>query len=61
MCFRFVFFVFSFYIFCVFFILFPPKQIYWDKIELHFIFELKKLNHDNLTTFMGICYNDGDK
>nr|CAD2134715.1 unnamed protein product [Meloidogyne enterolobii] len=44
-----------------FIVLRQMKKIYWDKIELHFIFELKKLNHDNLTTFMGICYNDGDK
>ncbi|KAH7723899.1 Protein GCY-27 a [Aphelenchoides avenae] len=36
------------------------KKIRWDKEELKFIFELKRVNHDNLTTLLGICYNEGD-
>lgn len=37
------------------------KKIAWEKRELEFIFELKRLNHDNLTNFLGIYYNEGDK
>uniref|UniRef100_A0A183C7C8 guanylate cyclase n=1 Tax=Globodera pallida TaxID=36090 RepID=A0A183C7C8_GLOPA len=37
------------------------KSISWEKTDLRFIFELKRLNHDNLTTFMGISYNEGDR
>lgn len=36
------------------------KRISWDKEDLEFIFELKRLNHDNLTNFLGISYNEGD-
>uniref|UniRef100_A0A915CRS4 guanylate cyclase n=1 Tax=Ditylenchus dipsaci TaxID=166011 RepID=A0A915CRS4_9BILA len=37
------------------------KKISWEKTELEFIFELKRLNHDNLTNFLGISYNEGDR
>ncbi|KAI1723445.1 adenylate and guanylate cyclase catalytic domain-containing protein [Ditylenchus destructor] len=37
------------------------KKISWDKYELEFIFELKRLNHDNLTNFLGISYNEVDR
>lgn len=36
-------------------------HIRWTKEDLNFLMELKRVNHDNLTTFIGICYNDGDK
>lgn len=36
-------------------------HIRWTKLDLQFLMELKRVNHDNLTTFIGICYNDGDK
>ncbi|KAL3120583.1 hypothetical protein niasHT_007875 [Heterodera trifolii] len=44
-----------------FIVLRQMKSISWEKTDLHFIFELKRLNHDNLTTFMGISYNEGDR
>lgn len=37
------------------------KKIKWKKTELEFILELKRLNHDNLTNFLGIYYNENDK
>ncbi|VDN32100.1 unnamed protein product [Gongylonema pulchrum] len=37
------------------------KRIPWNKIQLKFLYELKSLNHDNLTNFIGICYNDLDR
>uniref|UniRef100_A0A9J2Q887 guanylate cyclase n=1 Tax=Ascaris lumbricoides TaxID=6252 RepID=A0A9J2Q887_ASCLU len=37
------------------------KRIRWTKQQQKFLFELKSLNHENLTNFLGICYNDGDR
>lgn len=37
------------------------RKMYLDKPELKYIFELKRLNHDNLTNFLGISYNDDDR
>jgi hypothetical protein len=44
-----------------FIVLRQMRKINWDKADLRFIYEIKRLSHDNLTTFMGICYNDGDR
>lgn len=30
-------------------------------MQLKFLYELKSLNHNNLTNFIGICYNDLDR
>ncbi|VDO27833.1 unnamed protein product [Onchocerca flexuosa] len=37
------------------------KRISWNKVQLKFLYELKSLNHNNLTNFIGICYNDLDR
>lgn len=37
------------------------KRIPWNKAQLKFLYELKSLNHNNLTNFIGICYNDLDR
>ncbi|VDM91327.1 unnamed protein product [Onchocerca ochengi] len=37
------------------------KRIPWNKAKLKFLYELKSLNHNNLTNFIGICYNDLDR
>ncbi|CAG9537059.1 unnamed protein product [Cercopithifilaria johnstoni] len=37
------------------------KQIPWNKAQLKFLYELKSLNHNNLTNFIGICYNNLDR
>uniref|UniRef100_A0A1I7VAG3 guanylate cyclase n=1 Tax=Loa loa TaxID=7209 RepID=A0A1I7VAG3_LOALO len=37
------------------------KRIPWNKVELKFLYELKSLNQNNLTNFIGICYNDLDR
>uniref|UniRef100_A0A0R3S5B4 guanylate cyclase n=1 Tax=Elaeophora elaphi TaxID=1147741 RepID=A0A0R3S5B4_9BILA len=37
------------------------KRIPWSKVQLKFLYELKSLNHNNLTNFIGICYNDLDR
>ncbi|KAL3990008.1 Adenylate and Guanylate cyclase catalytic domain family protein [Acanthocheilonema viteae] len=37
------------------------KRIPWNKVQLKFLYELKSLNHNNLTNFIGICYNDFDR
>ncbi|KAI6175194.1 Guanylate cyclase [Aphelenchoides fujianensis] len=37
------------------------KKIRWLKPELKYISELKRINHDNLTTFLGLTYNEGDR
>ncbi|KAH7711133.1 Protein GCY-27 a [Aphelenchoides avenae] len=37
------------------------RKIRWDKHELRFIFELKRVNHDNITAFLGITYNEADR
>ncbi|KAI6232173.1 Tyrosine protein kinase and Adenylyl cyclase class-3 4 guanylyl cyclase domain containing protein [Aphelenchoides besseyi] len=37
------------------------KKIRWLKPELKYISELKRINHDNLTTFLGLSYNEGDR
>uniref|UniRef100_A0A914QA24 guanylate cyclase n=1 Tax=Panagrolaimus davidi TaxID=227884 RepID=A0A914QA24_9BILA len=37
------------------------SHIRFGKDELNYIMDLKRINHDNLTNFIGICYNDGDK
>ena len=36
------------------------KKVGWKKPQFRFISELKRINHDNLATFIGICYNDGE-
>uniref|UniRef100_A0A7E4VDZ2 guanylate cyclase n=1 Tax=Panagrellus redivivus TaxID=6233 RepID=A0A7E4VDZ2_PANRE len=36
-----------------------PEVVNWTKDELQYLTELKRLNHDNLINFIGICYNDG--
>ncbi|KAM3727733.1 Receptor-type guanylate cyclase gcy-10 [Dirofilaria immitis] len=37
------------------------KRIPWNKTQLKFLSELKSLSHNNLTNFIGICYNDLDR
>ncbi|CAD5233744.1 unnamed protein product [Bursaphelenchus xylophilus] len=44
-----------------FMVLKQMKKIRWNKLEMNAITELKRINHDNMTTFLGICYNEGDK
>ncbi|KHJ99524.1 hypothetical protein OESDEN_00505 [Oesophagostomum dentatum] len=34
------------------------KKIKWTKPELKFLYEMRQLNHDNLSTFLGICANE---
>uniref|UniRef100_A0A7I4YZH2 guanylate cyclase n=1 Tax=Haemonchus contortus TaxID=6289 RepID=A0A7I4YZH2_HAECO len=36
------------------------KKIKWTKPELKFLYEMRQLNHDNLSTFLGICANEID-
>ncbi|RCN29507.1 hypothetical protein ANCCAN_24736 [Ancylostoma caninum] len=36
------------------------KKIKWTKPELKFLYEMRQLNHDNLSTFLGICANELD-
>ncbi|VDM45911.1 unnamed protein product [Toxocara canis] len=37
------------------------KRIRWTKDQQKFLFELKSLNHENLTNFLGICCNEDDR
>ncbi len=37
------------------------RKVRLTRTELKFISELKHLAHDNLTRFLGICYNDSDR
>uniref|UniRef100_A0A914XIY8 guanylate cyclase n=1 Tax=Plectus sambesii TaxID=2011161 RepID=A0A914XIY8_9BILA len=37
------------------------QHINFTKEDLQYLFGLKQLSHENLTSFMGICYNDGEK
>ncbi|KJH46642.1 adenylate/guanylate cyclase catalytic domain protein [Dictyocaulus viviparus] len=36
------------------------QKIKWTKIELKYLYEMRQLNHDNLSTFLGICANELD-
>ncbi|WKY15148.1 hypothetical protein Q1695_000560 [Nippostrongylus brasiliensis] len=36
------------------------KKIKWTKPELKFLYEMRQLNNDNLSTFLGICANELD-